>query len=519
MNPESTKRIYLHGLVSSLSNLVVASFYSLIVVRLSLDYLGKSEYGLLSPVAQASAYISILDLGLTVAFGRILIDYTTGSKERYASALRTATLVFNLLGLIGFLAAVGICLFGAGLLSIPQELRTKFTRLMLAQGFLLFSTFALKPISSPLIANGKHYVVYWIGTVTMAVNGAIFWLALHEGMGIYSSLVGTTTATLLSAMLLWRLSAPYRSTDGVRGSFDRTIFNEVFIFAKDSMVWQIGGQTMGSLPIILATAWFALNATADLSAGLKLVLLAVAVCTRFGDMSVTPLSLEFARGNEAAAARQMTRIAGISGGIGVFAAIYVICANPSFLAWWMLGKVSWTWHANLSAAIWIAILTVAQCLYGYAVISRQMKIIRWALLLECFIYVALAALAKAHAGASSLLWAKPVATLAIGVFVAWRIRIHTTFDTTCLLPVIFRQSLVLAILLYPCLRASTMVSDWINEPLLAFITNSALASLFCLLASMFLFTRETRDDLLRVAKGSFQRIRKPDRGIDPAPTT
>ena len=88
MASDSIKKIYLHGLVSSLVSLVVVSANVLLVIRLSLSYLGKEEYGLLSLLAQVTAYISSLDLGLYVAFSRILIDYTTGTKERYANALK-----------------------------------------------------------------------------------------------------------------------------------------------------------------------------------------------------------------------------------------------------------------------------------------------------------------------------------------------------------------------------------------------------------------------------------------------
>lgn len=503
----STQKIYFHGLFASLASLVAASVFSLLVVRLSLEYLGKQEYGLLSIVAQAAAYVAILDLGMTLAFSRILIDYTAGTKERYANALRTATLVFNLLGLVGAGLTLLIAFFGGRILSIPSDLSEEFFWLMIAQSIFVYATFALKPITAPLMAHGKHHLVYWIVTLSMILNGAVFWIALANGVGIYSTVIGFAIAYLASALIAWRASLPYRPAreQGLH-IFDQTIFREVLSFSKDSLVWQIGGQTMGFLPIFLASVWFSLADTADLSGGIKLILLATAVCTRFGDMSVTPLSMEFAKGNHDAAARQMTRIVGISGGIGVFAAIFIICVNPSFLAWWMLGKVHWSWHENVTAAVWVAILTVAQCLYGYAVISRQMKIIRWALLLECALYVSLAFFGRSVAGPSALLWAKPIATLAIAFLVARQIRIHTTFDTRGILPAILRQFLTLALLTYPALLASEAISRTLPHPLLAFIGNAALAAGFCLITIPLLFTSETRADLFLLANRFFQSL-------------
>ena len=498
----------MHGLAASLVNLVVAAVYSLLVVRLSLDYLGKQEYGLLSLIAQISAYIAILDLGLTIAFGRILIDYTGGTQERYANALKTASLVFNILGIVGFIVAAFVAFFGTEAFSIPPNLNPVFTQLMLAQGGLLFATFSLKALSSPLIANGRHYIIYWVGSAAFILNGLVFWFCLHHGLGIFSSTVGQTVAMLLNAALMWKLSAPFRICEAVRARFDPAIFKEVVSFSKDTIIWQIGGQTMGSLPILLASVWFALNATADLAAGLKLMLLALSVCTRFGDMSVTPLSIEYSRGNELTAARQMTRIAGIAGGIGVCAALFTSCSNPSFLHWWMLGKVSWSWHANLSAAVWIAVLTVTQCLYGYAVISRQLKLIRWALLAECILYVGIAAIARYQGGPSALLWAKPIATLAIGIYVALKLRKHTNFDTSKLLPTIIRQSIVLAILLAIGIPLSLHVSALVDTPVLAFAANSFLSGILVLIALPFLFTGEMRDDILGIARTFLYKIRQ-----------
>ena len=496
----------MHGLASSLVNLVVAAVYSLLVVRLSLDYLGKQEYGLLSLLAQISAYIAILDLGLTIAFGRILIDYTRDSSELYARALRTASLVFTLLGFLGFVIAAFIALFGKSSLSIPSSLNKEFTNLMLLQGGILFATFWLKSVSAPLIANGKHYVIYWVSSATFILNAGIFWISLHYGFGIYSSAFGQAIALLLNAALLWRLSSPYRVAATVKTSFDRKIFREVFAFTKDTMIWQIGGQTMASLPILLAASWFALGATADLSAGLKLVLLAVAVCTRFGDMSVTPLSIEYAHGNKDVAVRQMTRITRIAGGIGVCAAIFTTCANPSFLNWWMLGKIAWPWHANLTAALWIAILTITQCLYGFAVISRQLKLIRWALLAECGLYVSVSAVASRGGNPSALLWIKPVATLCVGIYVALRIRKYTSFDTLLLLPDIFRQTLVMVVFLPTGIITSIHISTATASPILAFLLNFGFASILTVIALPFVFTGETRLDILQTLYRTMKKI-------------
>jgi hypothetical protein len=234
---------------------------------------------------------------------------------------------------------------------------------------------------------------------------------------------------------------------------------------------------------------------------MKLILLFISVCTRFGDMSVTPLSIQFATGNESAAATQMSRIAGISGGIGASAALLIVCVNPAFIAWWMLDKVSWAWHANVAGAVWVAIVAVTQCMYGYAVVCRQMRLLRWALLSECLLYVVLAYVCRSWAGSACLLWAKPLATLLIGTSVAWQLKRHTLFNATCLLPSLLRQACFLALLIPPCVYFNRWLATADLNPFYAFVGAGIFSCFVMLVALPLMFTREMRADLYRIIRG------------------
>jgi O-antigen/teichoic acid export membrane protein len=512
----STKKLYLHGLASSLVNLVVVSIYSLLVIRLSLTYLSKEEFGLLSLLAQVTTYISILDLGLYVAFSRILVDYNTGTRQHYANALRTASCIFYILGFIGLLSASLIAFAGAQWLSVPAALEDEFMILMLGQGLAIWAAFALKPLSAPIAADGKNYIIYWTSSILTILNAGIFWVALYGGLGIYSSFAAHTLQLIIFAVILWRISIPYFSAQNIRGVFDKSIFREVTSFARDSMLWQIGGQTLASLPIILASAWFALSATADLSAGMKLILLLVSVTTRFGDMSVQPLSIEYAKGNQLKAADQMTKIAGISGGIGVCAALFVICVNPAFLSWWLLDKISWNWQSNVSGALWIAILSVNQCMYGFAVIARQMQLLRWALLSECLIYVLLAMSMRTILGPDSLLIAKPVATLAIGIFLLVKMSHHTQIKIRKLLPGLLRQAIGLIMMIPVCIIVSDWIQDLMLNPFLAFLITVSVATLIIVAVVPLIFTSEMRFQIFTILKQITEKVKpKNDHNIPP----
>jgi len=441
VSSHSTKKLYLHSLAASLVNLAVVSIYSLLVIRLSLTFLGKDEYGLLSLLAQVSTYISILDLGLYVAFSRILVDYNTGTRERYANGLRTASYIFHALGLIGLLTASLIAVFGSSWLSIPSNLQKEFMILMFGQGLAIWAAFALKPLSAPIAADGKNYIIYWTTSILTILNAGLFWLALNYRIGIYSSFVAHTIQLIIFAFLLWRFSIPYFSSLNLRGRFDKDIFKEVTSFARDSMLWQVGG-----------------------------------------------------------AANQMTKITGISGGVGVCAALFVVCVNPAFLSWWLLDKITWNWQSNVSGALWIAILSINQCMYGFAVITRQMKLLRWALLSECLIYVLIASATHYFLGPDSLLIAKPIATLAIGFFLLVKMSHCTELKISKLLNGLLRQGMGLIIMIPLCMIASDWIRNLQLSPFLEFATTVCVATLMIIAILPLIFTKEMRSQIFAILR-------------------
>jgi hypothetical protein len=152
---------------------------------------------------------------------------------------------------------------------------------------------------------------------------------------------------------------------------------------------------------------------------------------------------------------------------------------------------------------------VTQCLYGYAVICREMRLIRWALLAECLLYLCLASAARPWVGPASLLWAKPVASLLTGIVIALRLKKHTRFDTARLLPGLWRQALMLAVLLPVCLKFSTWIGERIEDRFAAFAVMSLFACVVMAAALPFLFTREVRADVRLTLRRLMEKFRGP----------
>ncbi len=418
----SEKKRFLSAVIASVVSLAAAMVYSLAASRVTLLYLDKESFGLVSLIAQIVTYLAILDLGMTTAFTRILIDHNRGDEKAYARAIRTARLIFAGLGVVGMLAAFVIALAGRSFFEIPDSLAGPFRNILLVQGVILLLGFLMKPFSAPLVANGRQDLVGWVSTLSLITNTIVMWIAFACGVGIYSMLIGLVVASGISFLSIYLASRRYAPAAKMKTRFDRAIFLEIFSFARDTVLWQIGGSCMYVLPTLLVSTVYGLIIVADLSGGMKMILLLISVATRIPDMAVAPLAIQASAGNRDRAQKNLMRVCELSGACGILAAIFLVAANIFFVDWWMLGEIHWSFQANLSASLWVALLPFFRVFYGFAVIGKHMEIIRWAPIWQCSLLALIFFLTRNLLGPFAIIFALPVAEVIVGVTVMLRMR-------------------------------------------------------------------------------------------------
>ena len=82
------------NLATSYLQLGVNVVYSLVSVPLILHFLPKAEFGLWAVLVQLMSYLSLLDLGMTSAVARLLVDHKDDRANGvYGSFIKTAMLV------------------------------------------------------------------------------------------------------------------------------------------------------------------------------------------------------------------------------------------------------------------------------------------------------------------------------------------------------------------------------------------------------------------------------------------
>src|SRR3954464_15027732 len=114
----NTARSLSSGYLAMAANVI----YTLASVPLALHYLSKDEFGLWALAMQVAAYLQLIDLGVTGAVWRILIDHKddrTGGE--YNSVIKTSVLVFTVQGLFIIVGGCAVAYWAPGGMHVPAQ--------------------------------------------------------------------------------------------------------------------------------------------------------------------------------------------------------------------------------------------------------------------------------------------------------------------------------------------------------------------------------------------------------------
>ena len=144
------------NLAASYLQLGVNVIYSLVSIPLILHWLPKAEFGMWAVLVQLMAYVSIIDLGMTAAVARLLVDHKDERRNgNYGSLVKTAFLVSLTQGVIILtVVSLGAPLL-AELMKIPAEHEATFIALLRWQGLFTAFSFCLRPFGLMLYAHQR----------------------------------------------------------------------------------------------------------------------------------------------------------------------------------------------------------------------------------------------------------------------------------------------------------------------------------------------------------------------------
>jgi len=418
-------RRIIHGAASGYGLLVAASIYSLASVPLALHYLSKERFGLWAVMSIIGNYLSQIDLGMSGAVSRMLVDQKDHPESgNYGSLIKTGWLVSFVQGMIilgfGFLLAPTICKLEA----IPAHLQNDFIALVRWQSLILALGFAIRIFNQILQA---HQRVDLVNYCQMAMLGLGFvWLTLffHTGQGVYSmvwvNLIGIGCTALFLSWSCFRLRLFPRA--GNWGHPSWPYFKELFTYGKDLFLVALGSQLILSSQVLIITRRLGLEVALAWAIGTRAFNLISQCVWRIADVSWPGFTEMMVRGESTKLRERYKALVVLSASFGVFAAVGFATCNSLFVTVLTHGKLQWPAVNDVLLGAWMIVGAPLHCHTSFVLLTKKIGFIRYVYLVEGIVYVICAFLVAKSGGLPAIIACSVICSILFsGAYGVWRI--------------------------------------------------------------------------------------------------
>ena len=384
---------FTRNLATGYLQLGVNVVYSLVSIPLILHWLPKAEFGLWVLLVQMMSYLVFVDLGMTAAVARLLVDHKDQRGEgSYGSLIKTAVLVSLVQGGIILVLITLASPLLATIMKIPAEYQQTFIALMRYQGLIAAFSFCLRPLGLMLYAHQRMDISAYNEIFNLLAGLVLLLLFLARGCGIYSFVYANAFTALVGPVyLFWncrRLGLLPRK--GEWGRISWRIFKEVFGFGKDVFLMSLGSQLeMASQTIVVSRA-LGLEAAAAWAVGTKTFSLIVQLMGRTFMASLPGLYEIYARGESERLRIRFKGIVVLIASVGAFLAISFVLCNSLFVHVWVQRKIAWSPLNDVLLGFWLFILSMTTTHINFVIVTKQIGGMRYAQFLQGCTFILLA---------------------------------------------------------------------------------------------------------------------------------
>jgi O-antigen/teichoic acid export membrane protein len=402
----SRVRNTIRSLISGYATLGANVLYTLLSVPLALHYLSKDEFGLWALVMQITAYLLLLEMGMTGSVARFLIDYKDHPEAGdYGSLITTGSAVFMVQGLCILAGGSLLSLCLPGLLHVPAASARVLQVLVATQAAIIGAFFVGRIFSGLLQAHQRFDVMGYMQIVQLAASLGAQWLTFHLGWGLYSLLAASFLSafleTTISLLAVWRLRL-FPSRRGW-GRPRLKVFKEVFAYSNDLFLLMVGSMLLNASQVIIVSRELGMSAAAVWSIATKTFQVAYQFVQRIFDYSASALAEMIVRGETLNLRRRFRDVLLLTASCVIFSGASTAVCNGAFLQVWTKGAVFWPWRNDALMAVWLLLNCVNRCYICMAGYAKDLNRIRWVYLLEGICFVVTASLTVSRLGMSGII--------------------------------------------------------------------------------------------------------------------
>jgi len=402
----SRLRNFSRNLVTSYLQLGVNVVYSLASVPLILHWLPKAEFGMWAVLVQLMGYCALLDLGMTAAVARLLVEHKDErANGNYGSFVKTAVFVSLAQGLIISTVALLGAPWLTSLMNIPPEHQATFMLLLRLQGLIMAFNFSVRPFGLMLYANQRMDIQCYNDMLSLAAQIGLLMLFLSLGCGIYSFIYGNIITGLASpAFMFWncrRLGLLPRP--GEWGGVSWRIFAQIFDYGKNVFIMVLGYQLIMASQVILVSRTLGLEAAAAWSVGTKILNLMIPLMCRPYGAALPGLYEMAARDEQARLYGRFREMVVLTASLGVFLGVSLALCNSAFVSIWTSGKFNWSPWNDLFLGLFIFLSSVQTTHMTFVNVSKQFEGARFIYLLEGTCFISICTLLRGRGGLVGIL--------------------------------------------------------------------------------------------------------------------
>jgi O-antigen/teichoic acid export membrane protein len=491
---------FLKGLSASWLATLATVIYSVLSVPIALRYLSVEEFGLFVLLLQVSGYFVLLEIGMSAAASRILVDYKDSRNGgEYGSVITTASCVFAVQGLC--ILTFGV--FGAPLIvtavGVPNALLDVATLLLQWLAVASALTIGLRAYAAVLYANKRLDFINALTGSNMLFGLALLALILGSGAGlaglVWLFLAQTVVAITLPILACHRLRLlPSRGHWG-RPSMAR--FCELFSFGKDVFLVNIGTQVLDASQLIIVTRTMGLTAAAVWSVSTKLFTLVYQLVTKIEGTAIVFFGEMMVRGETEKLAERFRQIYQLTAGVAVILLAVMVTINKSFVSLWADPSLAWPVALSIMTAALVFLNSLTRCSADLIVFSKRLGALRYMYFVEAAVFVLLALWLSTLFGFYGILGASLLCLILFrATYTTWRMSKYFSTPMTCFCWTWLKRPILTAIFLIPLAvsarwLASTVSNEWAQ--LLLAITWVGVPSLIALFT--FVLPRDIRSEI------------------------
>jgi len=463
----SRKRLFARGVSSSWLATGATVVYSLLSVPIALKYLSVDEFGLFVLLLQLAGYFTLIEMGISSAASRILVDYKDSPDNgEYGSLILTGFLVFAVQALVMLAIGIPLAPWIIAFVGVPTALVDVATFLLRWLVTASASVTAFRICNSVLYANKRLDLIHAFQGSNMLVS-LVFLVSILSFGGGLSGLVVLFLAQTIVAIILPLVACYKLGLMPKRGCWGKPAvarFKELFRFGKDVFLINVGNQVLEASQLIIVTRTMGLTAAAVWSVSSKLLGLVYQLITKIEGTAVVFFAEMMVRGEKHRLATRFRQVYQLTAAVAVLALAIVVAINGPFVSVWANATLAWSLPLSALFAVSVALNALTRCSADLIIHTKNIAAFRYIYFLEAAMFVVLALLLSEKFGFYGIVGASLFCLLVFrATYTTWRLADYFQLPAITFWWTWLKRPILAAIILLPFVFSSSWLTSSILD--------------------------------------------------------